>query len=138
VAVLSGVGGWAGIGLAAGLTDPTAGLGARRWLCSAEQLHRARWRTHGCSRCRSELTTSVRRNGFSMRRFACPDIEDKLLRKIWFVVAAVILVASRGFAFAEDAPIRLRSNPRMANTIDKRRVHADLQGRRRRHRRLYT
>jgi len=28
VAVLSGVGGWAGIGLAAGLTDPTDGLGA--------------------------------------------------------------------------------------------------------------
>jgi len=28
VAVMSGVGGWAGIGLAAGLTDPTAGLGA--------------------------------------------------------------------------------------------------------------
>src|SRR5258707_12311351 len=28
VAVLSGVGGWAGIGLAAGLPDPTAGLGA--------------------------------------------------------------------------------------------------------------
>ena len=28
VAVLSGVGGWAGIGLAAGLTDPNAGLGA--------------------------------------------------------------------------------------------------------------
>jgi PQQ-dependent dehydrogenase (methanol/ethanol family) len=28
VAVLSGVGGWAGIGLAAGLTDPKAGLGA--------------------------------------------------------------------------------------------------------------
>jgi PQQ-dependent dehydrogenase (methanol/ethanol family) len=28
VAVLSGVGGWAGIGLAAGLTDPTSGLGA--------------------------------------------------------------------------------------------------------------
>jgi lanthanide-dependent methanol dehydrogenase len=28
IAVLSGVGGWAGIGLAAGLTDPTAGLGA--------------------------------------------------------------------------------------------------------------
>ena len=26
--VLSGVGGWAGIGLAAGLTDPHAGLGA--------------------------------------------------------------------------------------------------------------
>jgi PQQ-dependent dehydrogenase (methanol/ethanol family) len=28
VAVLSGVGGWAGLGLAAGLTEPTAGLGA--------------------------------------------------------------------------------------------------------------
>jgi PQQ-dependent dehydrogenase (methanol/ethanol family) len=28
IAVMSGVGGWAGIGLAAGLTDPTAGLGA--------------------------------------------------------------------------------------------------------------
>jgi len=28
VAVLSGVGGWAGIGLAAGLTEPHAGLGA--------------------------------------------------------------------------------------------------------------
>ena len=28
VAVLSGVGGWAGIGLAAGLQDPHAGLGA--------------------------------------------------------------------------------------------------------------
>jgi glucose dehydrogenase len=26
--VLSGVGGWAGIGLAAGLTEPTEGLGA--------------------------------------------------------------------------------------------------------------
>ena len=28
IAILSGVGGWAGIGLAAGLTDPTADLGA--------------------------------------------------------------------------------------------------------------
>ncbi|MGI9414907.1 MAG: lanthanide-dependent methanol dehydrogenase XoxF5 [Hyphomicrobiales bacterium] len=28
IAVLSGIGGWAGIGLAAGLTDPSAGLGA--------------------------------------------------------------------------------------------------------------
>ncbi len=28
VSILSGIGGWAGIGLAAGLTDPTAGLGA--------------------------------------------------------------------------------------------------------------
>ena len=28
VGILSGIGGWAGIGLAAGLTDPNAGLGA--------------------------------------------------------------------------------------------------------------
>ena len=28
IAILSGIGGWAGIGLAAGLTDPSAGLGA--------------------------------------------------------------------------------------------------------------
>jgi len=28
IAILSGVGGWAGIGLAAGLTNPTDGLGA--------------------------------------------------------------------------------------------------------------
>jgi lanthanide-dependent methanol dehydrogenase len=28
IAVLSGIGGWAGIGLAAGLNDPHAGLGA--------------------------------------------------------------------------------------------------------------
>jgi glucose dehydrogenase len=28
IAVLSGVGGWPGIGMAAGLTDPQAGLGA--------------------------------------------------------------------------------------------------------------
>ena len=28
VALLAGVGGWAGIGLAAGLTEPTQGLGA--------------------------------------------------------------------------------------------------------------
>ena len=28
IAILSGVGGWAGIGLAAGLTGPTEGLGA--------------------------------------------------------------------------------------------------------------
>ena len=28
IAVLSGIGGWAGIGLAAGLTEPSDGLGA--------------------------------------------------------------------------------------------------------------
>ena len=47
VAVLSGVGGWAGIGLAAGLTEPTRGSGRGRRLCGAEQLHRARRHADG-------------------------------------------------------------------------------------------
>ena len=42
VAVLSGVGGWAGIGLAAGLTDPTCRPRRGRRLCRAEQLHGTR------------------------------------------------------------------------------------------------
>ena len=42
VAVLSGVGGWAGIGLAAGLTDADRRPRRGRRLCRAEQLHRAR------------------------------------------------------------------------------------------------
>ena len=32
-----------------------------------------------------------------------PNLEDKLLRKIWFVCAAMILVVSGGITFAEDA-----------------------------------
>ena len=47
VAVLSGVGGWAGIGLAAGLTNPTDGLGARRRLRGPARLHGARRRADG-------------------------------------------------------------------------------------------
>ena len=43
VAVLSGVGGWAGIGMAAGLTEPHAGPGRGRRLRGAERLYRA-WR----------------------------------------------------------------------------------------------
>ena len=43
VAVLSGVGGWAGIGLAAGLTNPTDGLGAVGGYAGSERLHRPRW-----------------------------------------------------------------------------------------------
>ena len=42
VAVLSGVGGWAGIGLAAGLTNPTDGLGAVGGYAGAQRLHRPR------------------------------------------------------------------------------------------------
>ena len=42
IAVLSGVGGWAGIGLAAGSTDPTAGLGAVGGYAALQQLHGAR------------------------------------------------------------------------------------------------
>ncbi len=52
IGVLSGVGGWAGIGLAAGLTDPNAGLGA--WAatrpCPSTPTSVVSSR---CSRCRS-------------------------------------------------------------------------------------
>ena len=38
------------------------------------------------------------------RRIACPsDVEDMLLRKIWFVAAAMIVTVSGGFAIADDA-----------------------------------
>ena len=47
VAVLSGVGGWAGIGLAAGLTNPNDGAGRGRRLCGADELHRARRHADG-------------------------------------------------------------------------------------------
>ena len=43
LAVLSGVGGWAGIGMAAGLTEDNAGLGAVGAYKSAVELHAA-WR----------------------------------------------------------------------------------------------
>ena len=46
IAILSGVGGWAGIGLAAGLTDPTAGLGAVGGYAGLAQLHGARRPAH--------------------------------------------------------------------------------------------
>ena len=46
VAILSGVGGWAGIGLAAGLTKPTGWSGRGRRLCGAVELHRARRHAH--------------------------------------------------------------------------------------------
>ena len=42
IAVLSGVGGWAGIGLAAGLTESDGRPGRCRRLRCAAQLHRAR------------------------------------------------------------------------------------------------
>ena len=41
IAILSGVGGWAGIGLAAGLTDPTAGLGAVGGYAARATTHRS-------------------------------------------------------------------------------------------------
>ena len=47
VAVLSGIGGWAGIGLAAGLTEPTAGLGAVGGYSALAQLHRSGWPADG-------------------------------------------------------------------------------------------
>jgi methanol metabolism-related c-type cytochrome len=37
------------------------------------------------------------------RSHLASNIEDKLLRRIWFVAAAMVLVASGGVAFADDA-----------------------------------
>ena len=42
IGVYSGVGGWAGIGLAAGLTNPTDGLGAVGGYAGLSELHRSR------------------------------------------------------------------------------------------------
>ena len=47
VAVLSGVGGWAGIGLAAGLTKPTEGLGTVGAYQKSVELYPARGHSHG-------------------------------------------------------------------------------------------
>jgi hypothetical protein len=47
IAILSGVGGWAGIGLAAGLTGSHRRPGRRRRLCCLEELHIARRSAHG-------------------------------------------------------------------------------------------
>ena len=59
IAILSGVGGWAGIGLAAGLTDPTAGLGRCRRLRCPAQLHIARRTADGvCTGHRAERGAS--------------------------------------------------------------------------------
>jgi hypothetical protein len=55
VAMLSGVGGWAGIGLAAGLTDPHAGLGAVGAYAAVANLHGSVVSSR-CSRCRSEAS----------------------------------------------------------------------------------
>jgi PQQ-dependent dehydrogenase (methanol/ethanol family) len=55
IAVLSGVGGWAGIGLAAGLTEPTAGLGAVGGYCRLARLHSAGWPAH-CELAARQLT----------------------------------------------------------------------------------
>ena len=39
-----------------------------------------------------------------MRRFVCPsNVEDKLLRTIWFAGAAIMLAVSGGITFAENA-----------------------------------
>ena len=47
VAILSGVGGWAGIGLAAGLTNPTEGLGAVGGYAAFVELYGAGRHAHG-------------------------------------------------------------------------------------------
>src|SRR5258705_11346193 len=58
-----------------------------------------------CSRCRSELTSKSSGAWIhSTRRLVVDsDVEDQLLHTIWFVAATIAVVASGGFAFAEDA-----------------------------------
>ena len=51
IAILSGVGGWAGIGLAAGLTEPTERLGRRRWLRRPEAITPRSAASSRCLRC---------------------------------------------------------------------------------------
>ena len=60
VAVLSGVGGWAGIGLAAGLTNPTDGLGAVGGYAGSARLHRPRRRA---DRVHAAITRHFRAGG---------------------------------------------------------------------------
>src|SRR5437879_74930 len=77
----------------------------RRRLCSSQQLHRTWWNTHGV------FATAVIRLKKSCRHVEplhasarlSSNVEDKLLHKIWLVAATIALVASGGFAFAEDA-----------------------------------
>ena len=117
VAVLSGVGGWAGIGLAAGLTNPTDGLGAVGGYAALQQLHGARRPADGLRPAAvnraSRLTTNCptasppRRArpvlvGEALRRAstACRSADrDKLVRK-WLcwshaLAAALLVAASR-------------------------------------------
>ena len=47
IGIFSGVGGWAGIGLAAGSDQPDRWSGRRWWLRWSEQLHRSRWLADG-------------------------------------------------------------------------------------------
>ena len=86
VAVLSGVGGWAGIGLAAGLTKPQRRSGRGRRLRGAVELHRARRHAH-CVRAPERLSgptephgdSGVRRMRQSARRalFVCYRSREK-------------------------------------------------------------
>ena len=66
VGVLSGVGGWAGIGLAAGLQGPTEGLGAASISELARQLYRPRRPADGLRRPRL-IGSPFRDNGAALR-----------------------------------------------------------------------
>ena len=104
IAVLSGVGGWAGIGLAAGLTDPTAGLGAVGGYAALTNYTALGGALTVFALPSSELTTSFRRVDSSHAPGdVASTVEDKLLRIICLVAAAAILVAAGGIAFADGS-----------------------------------
>ena len=79
IAILSGVGGWAGIGLAAGLTDPTAGLGAVGGYAALKQLHVARRPAHGVC-----AAVKLIRSVASLSRTRSPGASPRR-RAGWFV-----------------------------------------------------
>jgi methanol metabolism-related c-type cytochrome len=56
-----------------------------------------------CSHCRNELNIIPARGVAPCAGQPFIDVEDKLLRTIWFVAATIILAASGGVAFAKDA-----------------------------------
>ena len=138
VAVLSGVGGWAGIGLAAGLTDPTAGLGAVGGYAALSN-YTALGGTLTVFALPQNEPDRPRSGAWinSMRRLRLPSNASRTSScvKSGLSAAAMIFVASGGIAFAEGAgdPTAVKSGRRQ---ISRQGRQPDLQGRGRRYGRL--
>ena len=114
IAVLSGVGGWAGIGLAAGLDRPDRRSRCGGWLRGAEQLHRARRPAHGVRLAAVKPTPKLRTQ--SLRRVTTSDAPECSLNcreprketavKSRAVAAAFVLAATllwAGIALADGS-----------------------------------